>query len=103
MVALSFSSCSRAATPAADRASTRWTSTKAIFVVAGAVGAWAPAGGAVTATPTRSPTASAPEITRGTSGTLITVSSSSEGGAHGELELPEALARPAIEIDAVVY
>src|SRR4029450_8002210 len=109
MAAFSRSSASRAATPAAERGTTRWGAVKAMRVapvVAGA-GACAPAGNGDHQTPrdqaaTRARPGSNPFRTTCMSPTSFVSKPSLEWSAHRELKLPEALVLTAVELDAVV-
>src|SRR2546427_6463223 len=98
MLARSFSSASRPATPAAERARTRCTSMKPIFdVCAAAAGAGA---GACAAVPD---TSIATAATATTETTAAFIHPSSKGRAHRKMEIPRFLSRSLVEVEAVVY
>src|SRR5947209_2264999 len=100
MTVFSRSSCSRAATPADDRARTRCTSMYAIRIDdAGAAGpcdagCWAPTG---LATTTRSPT------TRVSTPRQCLIRSLLERRADRKVERPGPLARPPIDIQTIIH
>src|SRR5712692_8071700 len=99
MAAFSFSSCSRAATPAADRARTRWTSMIATRVPAPLCAELA---GAPVHMPTTTP---APSTTAALTSFMPLIASCPprlECGAHGEVEVTELLTLLLIQLDAVV-
>src|SRR5262245_32404483 len=99
MAAFSRSNCSRAATPADDRASTRCTSTNPMRLGAGAWARVLPASAPTVSRPAPARTASAGPIRV----FLVLILTLLEGSAHGELELPDALPLLAIQLEAVVY
>src|ERR1700682_6316992 len=98
MPALSFSSCSRACTPAWDLARMRWRSTKPTRP---AGGAWASTWGDIHHSPprmARATAAAAPSILRRP--VMLLVLLELERRAHGKVELAELVSRPRVWIDA---
>src|SRR4029453_125018 len=106
MAALSRSRASRAETPAADLAITRWVSMKPTRGAAAAGGGdWASAGGGVHRTPTPHAAVAARTTTGSTTLSITRIvlpPSVLERGAHREVELPHALVGSAVQLDAVV-
>src|SRR5882724_7768145 len=99
IAALSFSSCSRAAAPATDRARIRWTSTMATRPFEPAAGVWA---WAQTAPPTLIPRAR-PVAVHHIAVRRIISPPQLEGRAGREVEAPEALALLLVEFDPIVH
>src|SRR6185295_4121220 len=99
IAALSFSSCSRAAAPATDRARIRWTSTMATFPFEPAAGAgvWAQAA------PPTPVTRARPVAVHHTAVRRIIPPPQLEGRARREVEVPEALALLLVEFDPIVH
>src|SRR5262245_2668431 len=116
MTAFSFSSCSRAAMPAAERARTRWMSTNPTRL--GALLFWAEDPVAPSHIPARSPDRNSALIdtmdvrlislpTSPCSSDRLRLSRGLKGRPHGELEVPELLPRGRrlvrVQVDAVVH
>src|SRR5882724_124197 len=99
IAALSFSSCSRAAVPATERARIRWTSTMATRPLEPGAGAWACA---QTAPPTLS-TRARPVAVHHIAVRCIIPPPQLERGTRGEVEAPEALALLLVEFDPIVH
>src|SRR5690349_1594726 len=101
MVALSFSSCSRAAAPATERARIRWMSTIATrpFDAGAGAGVWACAH---IAPPAVVRTARPAPIHHAARCCLMRCLLTLERGAGREVEFAEALALPLVEFDPVV-